>query len=159
MIFIYHYPEKGTCDSKKQAWCCAGMEICRNPSANMFFAALISISKVNSTAKMKKEAVPMISHFLPFWQLYSTKRYRSNLINWGLLPLRTDEPLNLPVGTYLLIPDVQMIVESGKKEFYVEILDSQSESAESAILCTLDTLIEDEKKILLSGCLINYYKN
>ena len=103
MIFIYHYPEKGTCDSKKQAWCCAGMEICRNPSANMFFAALISISKVNSTAKMKKEAVPMISHFLPFWQLYSTKRYRSNLINWGLLPLRTDEPLNLPVGTYLLI--------------------------------------------------------
>jgi hypothetical protein len=51
-----------------------------------------------------------------------------------------------------------MIVESGKKEFYVEILDSQSESAESAILCTLDTLTEDEKKILLSGCLINYYK-
>lgn len=90
---------------------------------------------------------------------YSTKRYRSNLINWGLLPLRTDEPLNLAVGTYLLIPDVQMIVESGKKEFYVEILDLQSGSAESAILCTLDTLTEDEKKILLSGCLINYYKN
>lgn len=101
----------------------------------------------------------MISHFLPFWQLHSTKRYRSNLINWGLLPLRTDGPLNLPVGTYLLIPDVQMIVESGKKEFYVEILDSQSESAESAILCTLDTLTENEKKILLPGCLINYYKN
>ena len=52
MIFIYHYPEKGTCDSKKQAWCCAGMEICRNhfsyttffnPSANMFFAALLTV--------------------------------------------------------------------------------------------------------------------
>ena len=89
---------------------------------------------------------------------YATKRYRSNLINWGLLPLRTDEALKIPVGSYLLIRDVRDVVSECKNPVMVQVLDSASGTVKSEITCTVDALTEDERKILLSGCLINYYR-
>lgn len=89
---------------------------------------------------------------------YATKRYRSNLINWGILPLRTEEVLEIPVGSYLLIRNVRDAVTACKNPVTVQVLDRESGMAQSEITCTLDTLTEDERKILLSGCLINYYR-
>ncbi|MDO4268497.1 MAG: hydratase [Eubacteriales bacterium] len=89
---------------------------------------------------------------------YATKRYRSNLINWGILPLRTSEALNEPTGEYLLIPDVRDAVAGETGAVDVEVLDEKNGSVKRHISCTLDALTEDEKKILLSGCLINYYR-
>ena len=89
---------------------------------------------------------------------YATKRYRSNLINWGLLPLRTEETLKIPVGSYLLIRDVRNVVSECKNPIMVQVLDPASATVQSEITCTLDALTEDERKILLSGCLINYYR-
>ena len=88
---------------------------------------------------------------------YATKRYRSNLINWGLLPLRTDEKLEIPVGEYLLIPDVRGILKEGGSQVRLQVIDPQDGTIRREILSTLDELTEDERKILLSGCLINYY--
>ena len=90
---------------------------------------------------------------------YATKRYRSNLINWGLLPLRTEEALDIPVGSYLLIRDVRDVVSSCKNPVMAEVLDPASGSVKAVLNCTLDALTEDERKILLSGCLINYYRS
>lgn len=89
---------------------------------------------------------------------YATKRYRSNLINWGMLPLRTEEPLNVPVGTCLLVPDVRRALEQGEEQITVQVLNSQDGRAERVISCHLDHLTEDERRILLAGCLINYYR-
>lgn len=89
---------------------------------------------------------------------YATKRYRSNLINWGLLPLRTEEKLEIPVGSYLLIRDVQTVVAECQNPVTVQVLDPATGLAVSELSCTLDALTEDERKILLSGCLINYYR-
>ena len=89
---------------------------------------------------------------------YATKRYRSNLINWGMLPLRTEEPLNVPVGTCLLVPDVRRALEQGEEQITVQVLNSQDGRAERVISCHLDHLTQDERRILLAGCLINYYR-
>lgn len=87
---------------------------------------------------------------------YSTKRYRSNLINWGILPLRTGEKLQVANGEFILIPDVRDAV-LGTGVIRAEILD-EAGLTKRYISCTLGTLTEDEKQILLSGCLINYYR-
>lgn len=103
---------------------------------------------------------------------YATKRYRSNLINWGILPIRTMQKLDIPVGSYVYIPDIHGIIREGREfELYVleeaKGLDVQTAEPDGSpkhmdlqtaqkILCTLDELTEDEKQILLSGCLINY---
>ena len=87
---------------------------------------------------------------------YATKRYRSNLINWGMLPFIIDEG-DLPFENldYLFIPEIQKAIEEGKTEFtaYVvkngELKEFQLKMAE---------LTPDEKDIILKGCLINYYR-
>lgn len=89
---------------------------------------------------------------------YATKRYRSNLINWGILPLRTEEELKVPVGSYLLIRDVRKLLSGGAEEISAVLLDAAGKETGKAIRCTLDALTEDERRILLAGSLINYYK-
>ncbi len=88
---------------------------------------------------------------------YATKRYRSNLINWGLLPLRTEEKLEIPVGTYLFLKDIDQIIAEGRTQADASVLAADG-SVSYTLPCTLDHLTEDERKILLAGCLINYYK-
>lgn len=85
---------------------------------------------------------------------YATKRYRSNLINWGILPLITEADLgDIRVGDYLLVQDIRSALEAGVSE--VSVLRVTGEQRE--IPCTLGQLTAEERKILLSGCLINYY--
>lgn len=89
---------------------------------------------------------------------YATKRYRSNLINWGILPLRTEMQIVLSAGDYLYIRDIRKTLADGREQIVIEILDKQSVKAGGRINCTLDRLTEAERDILLSGCLINYYR-
>lgn len=87
---------------------------------------------------------------------YSTKRYRSNLINWGILPLMTQENPRLQVGDFVLIENVQDVIAHAGEPVALHILRTSSE-----VICmaTLGQMTEEEKQILTSGCLINYYKN
>ena len=88
---------------------------------------------------------------------YATKRYRSNLINWGILPLLTGERIEVKNGDWLLIKDAASAVESGAESITAELLDSETGTVKGSINCTLGELTKDERKILLSGCLINFY--
>ena len=85
---------------------------------------------------------------------YATKRYRSNLINWGMLPLLIDEgELPFKNGDYLFIPDVkQAILDKATdiKTFVVE------EKGLREIHLKMGELTDDERSIILKGCLINY---
>ena len=131
------------------------------PVSDITLGSLMVSDKIGDGSSREQAAScqKVLGGFANLANEYATKRYRSNLINWGLLPLRTEETLDVPIGTYLLIPDVKTIVESCDGIFDVEVLDAQTGHAKSVISCMLDTLTEDEKKILLSGCLINYYRN
>lgn len=118
----------------------------------------------------------VLGGFANLAQEYSTKRYRSNLINWGLLPLRTEEKPDLPLGSYVYIEGIRTLLQSGGTELELCVLDDQIELENEAdvralrpadlkrhtvrtIHATLDSLTEEERAILMSGCLINHYRN
>ena len=83
---------------------------------------------------------------------YATKRYRSNLINWGMLPLLA-EKLHFKVGDYIYIENIDKLVEEGAQNIPAKLLSGKSVKE---ITLHMDALTEDEKKIILKGCLINF---
>ena len=85
-------------------------------------------------------------------QEYATKRYRSNLINWGMLPLLADK-LRLKVGDYIYIENVARYVEEGAAKIPAKLI---SRGTVKEIELGMDALTPDEKRIILSGCLINF---
>ena len=93
---------------------------------------------------------------------YATKRYRSNLINWGMLPFTVDAAMSdsFNVGDYLLLPDIRKAVEEGKTEIEGSLCASDGQggiTGTAAVSLTLSALTEDERRIILAGSLINFY--
>ena len=88
---------------------------------------------------------------------YATKRYRSNLINWDMLPFITEEKdteLSFKNGDYIFVPDVRKAVEDKKDAVKAYVVgDSLKE-----ITLKLGDLTDNEREIILKGCLINYYR-
>ncbi len=87
---------------------------------------------------------------------YATKRYRSNLINWGMLPFLIAEG-ELPFANldYIFLPDIRTAVKEGKDEITAYVVDG-AELREISL--RLGAMTEDEREIILKGCLINYYR-
>ena len=88
---------------------------------------------------------------------YATKRYRSNLINWGMLPFLTDEDhehLSFKNGDYIFVPDVRKAVEEKADVIKAYVVGD----ALTEISFRLGDLTDAERQIILDGCLINYYK-
>ena len=87
---------------------------------------------------------------------YATKRYRSNLINWGMLPFLIPEgDLPFANGDYLFIPDVRKAVEEKGDSITAYKVGEEL----TPFTLTLGELTDDEREIILKGCLINYYRN
>lgn len=85
---------------------------------------------------------------------YATKRYRSNLINWGMLPLLCKQ-FDYKVGDYIYIENIREFVSKGEAAIPAKHI---SGGKVKNIYLTLGALTEEEKKIILSGCLINFNK-
>ncbi|MDY2789437.1 MAG: hydratase [Lachnospiraceae bacterium] len=88
-----------------------------------------------------------------FAQEYATKRYRSNLINWGMLPFLFDqEKLPFANGDYLFIPEIASAIKEKKEAINVYVVNKGFEK----FTVTLGSLTDNEREIILKGCLINY---
>jgi aconitate hydratase len=87
---------------------------------------------------------------------YATKRYRSNVVNWGMLPLITDQldALALRPGDRLYLPGVRALLEGGGETLAGRLL---RDGHETAVTFTLPGLTREERDVILAGCLINYY--
>ena len=85
---------------------------------------------------------------------YATKRYRSNLINWGMLPLVCKQ-FDYSVGDYIYIKNVTSFVNKGDCSIPAKHV---SGGKVKNIYLQLGALTDEEKQIILSGCLINYNK-
>ena len=85
---------------------------------------------------------------------YATKRYRSNLINWGMLPFVIDAG-ELPFHNldYLFIPDVRTAIADKKAEIPAYVVKG---GALAPFTLRMGELTDDEREIILKGCLINY---
>ncbi|SFH18053.1 aconitate hydratase [Lachnospiraceae bacterium NLAE-zl-G231] len=85
---------------------------------------------------------------------YATKRYRSNLINWGMLPFLIEEG-ELPFTNmdYLFIPGIRKAVEEEQGTITAYVV---KEDGLKSFTLTLGDLTKEERRIILEGCLINY---
>lgn len=90
---------------------------------------------------------------------YATKRYRSNLVNWGMLPFTCDSSVieNMQRGDLIFIKDVKKAIEGCASTIIATII-RDGKNAGTAELA-LKSMTADEKDIILDGSLINYYAN
>ncbi len=87
---------------------------------------------------------------------YATKRYRSNVVNWGMLPfIAADlEKLNLQSGDKIYIPGIRTLLEGNGDSVEATVF---RDSGSTTVTLTLPGLTREERDIILAGCLINYY--
>ena len=90
---------------------------------------------------------------------YATKRYRSNLINWGLIPFILEGNPSFENGDYIFIPEIKSLIrgESSPEAQIIRLNPGKAEKAGS-FLCAPLELNSLEKELLLAGSLINYYR-
>ena len=89
---------------------------------------------------------------------YATKRYRSNLINWGMLPFLTEEDheaLSFKNGDYIFVPGIRKAVEDKNSEIKAYVVNGEELKE---IQLKLGDMTDTEREIILKGCLINYYR-
>ncbi len=85
---------------------------------------------------------------------YATKRYRSNLINWGMLPFIFTEELPFANGDYLFIKEIRKAIVEKISEVKAYVVGKEMQE----FTLKLGELTDDEREIILKGCLINYYR-
>ena len=90
---------------------------------------------------------------------YATKRYRSNCINWGIVPftISKDTPFDYEVGDYVFVPGIRKAILGGEEQIEARVITRDGRS--TPITLYFQNLTEDERQILADGCLMNYYKN
>ena len=88
---------------------------------------------------------------------FATKRYRSNCINWGMLPftLDADTAFDYAPGDFVFVPNVRSLLADGKEDFPATVI--RADGSTQPLLLHVKGLTQDEKEILLDGCLMNYY--
>ncbi len=89
---------------------------------------------------------------------FATKRYRSNCINWGILPFTIDKDrqFNYSHGDYVYVPSIRKAISEGIEEIPAKVITKDSVED---ITLYVKGLTEEEKTIILEGCLMNYYKS
>ncbi len=88
---------------------------------------------------------------------FATKRYRSNCINWGILPFTLDKEREFGYsnGDYVFVPGIREAIKNGVETVPAKVI---TESSVEDITLYVKGLTEEEKTIILEGCLMNYYK-
>lgn len=88
---------------------------------------------------------------------FATKRYRSNCINWGILPFTLDEEAAFPYapGDCVFVPGIREAVRMGREDIPARVL--KADGGEAEILLHVRGLTAEEREIILDGCLMNYY--
>jgi aconitate hydratase len=94
---------------------------------------------------------------------YATKRYRSNLINWGLIPFTVKQDPALTVDEYVYIPDIRDAVLSGKEQVIAYVSATKEDALQRtdkarAVRLYMEGLSDEERDVLAEGCMINYYR-
>lgn len=86
---------------------------------------------------------------------YATKRYRSNVMNWGMLPFQMEADPEFEAGDYIYVPNVREALDGDMKDIKAYVI---GDTVKELKLYIAD-MTPDEKKIVKAGCLINYNRN
>lgn len=86
---------------------------------------------------------------------YATKRYRSNVMNWGMVPFQMKDEPEFGVGDYIYVPDVKKALDGDMKDIKAYVIGDQVKE----ISLYISDMTPIEKEIVKAGCLINYNRN
>ena len=89
-------------------------------------------------------------------QEYATKRYRSNVMNWGMLPFQMKETPEFEVGDYIYIPNIREALEGDMQQIPAWVIGA---NGKKEIKLYIADMTENEKNIVRAGCLINHNRN
>lgn len=89
---------------------------------------------------------------------YATKRYRSNCINWGIVPFTIDKDVKFDyeAGDYVFVPGIRKAILDGKEEIMAKVV---TKNGMTDLKLYFKNLTPTERRILADGCLMNYYAN
>ncbi|GHU59808.1 hydratase [Clostridia bacterium] len=139
---------------KKDGTLPAGVQLDISPENTGIGAVLYAMKPGDGSAR---EQAASCQKVLGTWaniaREYATKRYRSNLINWGMIPFLLKDTPEFGLNDYIFIPNVLDAVQNGEGEVSATLLNTNSK-----ITMQIAEMTEDERKIILAGCLINYYR-
>ncbi len=86
---------------------------------------------------------------------YATKRYRSNVMNWGMLPFQMDAEPEFEVGDYIYVPGIRSILDGDLKDIKAYVLGDPVKE----ITLYIADMTPEEREIVKAGCLINFNRN
>jgi aconitate hydratase len=147
-------------------------KICRElkcTSQNITIGSIITSNQIGDGSSREQAAScqKVLGGFANLANEYATKRYRSNLLNWGILPLTTKKQLNTELkfvaGDYLFIKNIHSLLEQGAENIDVmwigpNFLEQRVSLKENEVVpCSVGSTTKTERDILLAGSLINYY--
>ena len=87
---------------------------------------------------------------------YATKRYRSNVMNWGMIPFQMKEEPDFEVGDYIFVPGIRNILDGDLTNIQAYKINGDTVSS---MTLTIADMTKDEREIVKAGCLINFNKN
>ena len=90
---------------------------------------------------------------------YATKRYRSNVINWGMLPFLLDEEPSFDIGDFIYVPGVRAALEGDMQHIPAYVIKNEEGNPIHEINLHIAEMTSEEKEIVKAGCLINYNRN
>ena len=137
----------------------ARLEACRVTAENTQFGSCVFANKPGDGSAREQAAScqKVLGGFANICYAFATKRYRSNCINWGILPFTLDEGTDFPyeAGDCVFVPNIRNAVRDCQRDVHAMVL--KAGGGVENITLHLPNLTPDEKEIILDGCLMNYY--
>ena len=135
------------------------LEACRVSGNNTQFGSCVFANKPGDGSAREQAAScqKVLGGFANICYAFATKRYRSNCINWGILPFTLDEGTAFPyeAGDCIFVPDVRNAVRHCRNDIHAKVL--KADGGVEDLTLHLPALTPDEQEIILDGCLMNYY--
>ena len=96
---------------------------------------------------------------------YATKRYRSNVINWGMIPFQMEAEPEFEVGDYIYVPGIRKALDGDLEDITAYVIKGGIEASAATDACMkeirlyIGDMTAEEREIVKAGCLINYNRN
>ncbi len=87
---------------------------------------------------------------------YATKRYRSNVIDWGMIPFQMEAEPDFEVGDYIYVPGIKAALDGDMKAIAAYVVPAEAGAAAREISLYIADMTNEEREIVKAGCLINY---
>lgn len=127
------------------------------PEGTVYGSAVVAVKPGDGSAREQAASCQrVLGGVANIAQEYATKRYRSNLINWGMIPFTCEKISVFHVGDYLFVPEIAEAIGSGEERVVAKLI---SGGKAKDVVLNLGALTQDERKIIAEGCLINYNKS